>query len=298
MNVMATMRGGASQPRGREPEGHDDERGEAVIDDSVLRETMRAGIERGEFGVYYQPIVGFDPAEVVGFEALLRWTHPRYGVLAPARFLHLAEENGLIVPIGAAVVEAACRQAARWAGESVHGRPLTVAVNLSARQITDGDLVGTVRAALAASGLEPHLLLLEVNESALVERMDACVPVLRELHELGVGLCVDDFGAHHTSLRLLRELRVTALKVDRSYVAELGRDTEDAAVVEAVVAFAHALGISVTAQGIDEPRQLSEVRSLGCDRGQGRYFASPQPGEIVQALVHHSFRWAEHHTAA
>jgi EAL domain-containing protein (putative c-di-GMP-specific phosphodiesterase class I) len=298
MNVMATMRGGASQPRGRVHEGHDEKRSGEEIDDAVLRDTMRAAVDRGDFGVYYQPIVGFDPAEVVGFEALVRWVHPGYGVLAPAQFLHLAEDNGLIVPIGAAVIEAACRQAARWAGESVHGRPLTVAVNLSARQIVEGDLVATVRGALAASGLEPHLLLLEVNESALVARMDACVPVLRELRGIGVGLCVDDFGAHTTSFRLLRDLRVTALKVDRSYVAELGRDAEDAAVVEAVVAFAHALGISVTAQGIDEPRQLSEVRSLGCDRGQGRYFASPQPGEVVQALVHHSFRWSEHHTAA
>jgi EAL domain-containing protein (putative c-di-GMP-specific phosphodiesterase class I) len=298
MNVMATMRGGASHPRGEPGEGHDNGRVDEEIDDAVLRDTMLDAIDRGEFGVYYQPIVGFDPAEVVGFEALLRWVHPRYGVLAPARFLHLAEQNGLIVPIGAAVIAAACRQAARWAGESVHGRPLTVAVNLSARQLLEGDLVTTVRAALNESGLEPHLLLLEVNESALVEHMDVCVPVLRDLHDLGVGLCVDDFGAHHTSLRLLRDLRVTALKVDRSYVAGLGRDAEDAAVVEAVVAFAHALGITVTAQGIDEPRQLSEVRSLGCDRGQGRYFASPQPGEVVQALVHHSFRWAEHHTAA
>jgi EAL domain-containing protein (putative c-di-GMP-specific phosphodiesterase class I) len=270
----------------------------AHVDQRVLQDSMRDAMDRGEFRVYYQPIVGFDPAEVVGFEALLRWEHPRYGVLAPAQFLHIAEANGLIVPIGAGVIDAACRQAAQWTRESVDSRLLTVAVNLSARQLASRDLLETVTRALADSGLDPQLLLLEVNESALLEEAGRCAPVLHALHALGVRLCVDDFGARHSSLRMLRDLPVSALKVDRSFVTGLGEADKDAAVVSAVVAFAHALGITVTAQGIDGSRQLSEVRSLGCDRGQGLYFAYPQPGEIVQALVHHRFRWSERHFAA
>jgi EAL domain-containing protein (putative c-di-GMP-specific phosphodiesterase class I) len=296
MMSMSTMRG--TEPRPTMRRAGRPGQPVANIDEGALRDSMREAIDRGEFRVYYQPIVGFDPAEVVGFEALLRWEHPQYGVLAPAQFLHIAEENGLIVPIGAGVIDAACRQAAQWARESVDGRLLTVAVNLSARQLAGRELLETVTGALAESGLDPQLLLLEVNESALLEEAARCAPVLHELHALGVRLCVDDFGARHSSLRMLRDLPVAALKVDRSFVTGLGEDAEDAAVVSAVVAFAHTLGISVTAQGIDGSRQLSEVRSLGCDRGQGLYFAYPQPGEIVQALVHHRFRWSEHHSAA
>jgi EAL domain-containing protein (putative c-di-GMP-specific phosphodiesterase class I) len=267
-------------------------------DELELRKTMRDGIDRGEFRVYYQPIVGFEAAEVIGFEALLRWEHPTFGVLAPARFLHIAEDTGLIVPIGRGVLNTACRQAAEWARESTAGRRLSVAVNLSARQLVSQDLLGAVTQALAGADLDPTLLILEASEAALLAEGTRCATTLHELAALGVRLSVDDFGARHSSLRMLRDLPVAALKIDRSYVVDLGKEPEDTAVVAAVVALAHALGISVTAQGIDTPRQLSEVRSLGCDRGQGLYFAHPQPGEIVQALVHHPFRWRETHSAA
>jgi EAL domain-containing protein (putative c-di-GMP-specific phosphodiesterase class I) len=272
--------------------------GDQQIDEAALRATMRDAVDRGEFRVYYQPIVGFDPGEVAGFEALLRWEHPEYGVLTPAQFLAIAEDNGLIVPIGAAVLEVACRQGAQWVSESAGERPLTIAVNLSARQLVAHDLLGAVTQALSRSGLDPHLLILEVTEAALLDVGDRCAPVLHELHALGVQLCVDDFGKQHSSLRMLRDLPVSALKIDRSFVTGLGTNADDVAVFAGVVALAHALDISVTAQGIDTPRQLAEVRTLGCDRGQGFYFAYPQPGEIVQALVHHRFRWREQHSAA
>ena len=271
---------------------------QAKRDESALRSSMRDAIDRGEFRVYYQPIVGFEQAEVTGIEALLRWEHPQYGVLTPAQFIDIAEDTAMIVPIGAAAIHTACRQAAQWAEEAGENLPLTVAVNLSARQLAANDLLDTVQGALADSGLDPHLLVLEITEATLLDAGHHGFPALRELHACGVQLSVDDYGARHTSLRMLRDLPVSSVKIDRSFVAGLGKEAEDADVVGAVVAFAHALGIAVTAQGIDTARQLSEVRSLGCDRGQGFYFAYPQPGEIVQALVHHRLRWRERHPAA
>jgi EAL domain-containing protein (putative c-di-GMP-specific phosphodiesterase class I) len=177
--------------------------GEQQIDEAALRATMRDAVDRGEFRVYYQPIVGFDPGEVAGFEALLRWEHPEYGVLTPAQFLGIAEDNGLIVPIGAAVLEAACRQGAQWVSESAGERPLTIAVNLSARQLVAHDLLGAVTQALSRSGLDPHLLILEVTGSRVAGcRRSVCADPAR-LDALGVQLCVDDFGKRQ-SLRMLR----------------------------------------------------------------------------------------------
>jgi len=272
--------------------------GEGSIDGEQLRAAMRGALDRGEFRVYYQPIVGFDPAEVCGFEALLRWEHPEYGVLAPAQFLAIAEDNGLIVPIGAAVLEAACLQAAQWATESVDGRTLTISVNLSARQLLAHDLLGAVVHALASADLPAELLVLEMSEAALLEVGPRCTTVLADLSDLGVQLCVDDFGAHHTSLHMLQATPLSELKLDRSFVTRATASTAPPAMAAAVVAFAHALGISVTAQGVDSGSEFADVRAIGCDRGQGRYFALPQPGAVVQALVHHRFRWREQHSAA
>ena len=281
----------ATPQHGAGPPARRPRRGDAAEHD-------RDAIDQGQFRVYYQPIVGFERAEVIGIEALLRWEHPQFGVLTPAQFLHLAEDTGLIVPIGTAVLHAACRQAAQWAREATDAPALTVSVNLSARQVSASDLLGTVTQALAVSGLEPRLLVLEVSEATLLDHGSRCAPALHELATLGVQLSVDDFGARHTSLRMLRDLPVGSVKIDRSFVTGLGTDLDDSRLVAAIVAYTHEFGAEVTAQGIDTSRQLSEVRSLGCDRGQGFYFAYPQPGEIVQALVHHRLRYRERHSAA
>jgi EAL domain-containing protein (putative c-di-GMP-specific phosphodiesterase class I) len=260
----------------------------------VLREDLHGALERQEFRVYYQPIIGFDTAAVTGFEALLRWQHPQHGVLAPAQFIALAEDTGLLVPIGAAVLETACRQAAVWQNETGDGRAFAIGVNLSASQLVADDLLGTVVHALNCSGLDPSLLVLEITEATLVGYGERSALVLRDVAALGVQLCVDDFGAEHGSLRVLRELPVTAVKLDRSF---LGPDAGDR-MVGALATFAHALDVAVTAQGIDASEQFAAARALGCDRGQGRYFASPQPESIVQALVHHHFTWRAEHSAA
>jgi EAL domain-containing protein (putative c-di-GMP-specific phosphodiesterase class I) len=264
-----------------------------------IEKSLRRALLRDELRVHYQPLVEFDCSEVIGFEALLRWQHPERGLLAPAEFLHIAEETGLIVSIGAWVLHEVCRQAARWAADAPpDARPLGVAVNLSARQLAHPDLVATVAEALAISGLEPHLLVLEITESVLMTDRELAVTILHALRSLGVRLSIDDFGTGQSSLGYLKTLPVDSLKIDRSFVDGLGADPDDSAIVAAVVHMGHALGLTVTAEGIETPLQLSELRSLGCDLGQGFYFARPQPSEIAAALVRHRLRWRERNQLA
>jgi len=277
-----------------------------VFDDSMRERTvrrleiegaLRRGIVRNEFRVFYQPLVQFTRSEVIGFEALVRWQHPEHGLMPPDEFLTIAEQTGLIVPVGAWVVEEACAQAARWAAESHNRQPLQVAVNLSARQLLDPDLVSIVEGALAASRLDPSLLLVEISEAALIEHREQVVTVLHELVRLGVRIGIDDFGTGHSSLSYLKLLPVDTLKIDSSFVNGLGKDAEDSAIVAAIITLGHAIGLNVMAEGIETQTQLQELRDLGCDLGQGYYFAKPQPGEIVRALVHHEFRWSQRASA-
>jgi diguanylate cyclase (GGDEF)-like protein len=264
-----------------------------------LESALRRALVRNEFHVHYQPLVRFETSEVIGLEALMRWQHPVRGMLTPDQFLSVAEETGLIVPIGAWVLREACAQAAAWAAESFGHDPLAVSVNISSRQLTDDDLVSTVSAALLDSGLDPTLLVLEITESTLAggDREQA-IEVLHRLTETGVRIGIDDFGTGHSSLAHLRSLPVHTLKIDQSFIEALGKDPEGAAIVTAVVQLGHALGLSVTAEGVETPSQLAQLRSLGCDLGQGYYFAHPQPGAIVRALVHHRFHWRQRDPAA
>ena len=264
-----------------------------------MESALRRALVRNEFHVHYQPLVRFETSEVIGLEALLRWQHPVRGMLTPDEFLSVAEETGLIVPIGAWVLREACAQAAAWAAESFGHDPLAVSVNISARQLADDDLVSTVSAALLDSGLDPTLLVLEITESTLAggDREQA-IEVLHRLTETGVRVGIDDFGTGHSSLAHLRSLPVHTLKIDQSFIEALGKDPEGAAIITAVVQLGHALGLSVTAEGVETPSQLSELRTLGCDLGQGYYFAHPQPGAIVRALVHHRFHWRQRDPAA
>ena len=254
---------------------------------------LRRALVRGEFRVHYQPIVAFGGSEMIGIEALVRWEHPELGLLEPDAFLEIAEETGLIVPIGAWVLHEACSQTARWCAELPTESPLSIAVNLSARQLNDPDLVSIVDSALAATRLDPSLLTLEINETVLVENRDGAALVLQELASRGVRIGIDDFGTGQSSLAHLSMLPVHTLKIDRSLIAGLGRHPQDLAIVSAIVGLGHALDLTVTAEGVEDDLQLHTLRTLGCDLGQGYYFARPQPGQIVRALVHHRFRWSE-----
>ncbi len=253
---------------------------------------LRLALGRHELRVHYQPLVRFDQSEVIGFEALLRWEHPERGLLSPDAFLGVAEDTGLIVPIGSWVLHESCAQASRWATESEYETPLVVAVNVAARQLVP-EFVNTVEHALAESGLPAESLVLEITERVLVHDTERIGGVLTGLCELGVQIAVDDFGTGQTALAYLKALPIHSLKIDRSFVDGLGESEEDDAIVAAVVSLGHALGLSVTAEGVETPRQLSELRSLGCDLGQGYYFARPQPGEVVRALVHRRFQWKQ-----
>ena len=282
-------------------------RGRVELFDDTMREravkrleiegALRRALVRGEFRVHYQPVVDFTRSEVIGFEALVRWEHPERGLVAPDDFLGVAEETGLIVEIGGWVLQEACAQAARWGAESPDGPPLTVSVNLSARQLADPGLVARVEGALAATRLDASLLVLEITETVLMEHRDAAVAVLQELGRKGVQVSIDDFGTGQSSLGYLKVLPVHTLKIDQSFVNGLGKDPEDASVVSAIVQLGHTLGLTVTAEGVEDGAQLNELRSLGCDLGQGYYFARPQPSEVVRALVHHRFRWSRRESA-
>jgi len=218
---------------------------------------------------------------VVAAEALVRWAHPERGLLEPAQFISLAEESGTIVAVGRWVLGEACQQAATWRG---NGNRPAVSVNLSAREMARPDLVEVVGEALDASGLDADRLWLEITESVLMEDADLAVTALSRLRGLGVHLSVDDFGTGYSSLSYLRRFPVDSLKVDRSFVAGLQTDPEDAAIVEAVVSMAHSLGLSVVAEGVETDEQVQRLRALGCEAAQGYFFAAPVPASALESL--------------
>ncbi len=257
------------------------------------RETaLRGAAERGELRLRYQPTVELATGRVVGAEALARWEHPTDGLLHPAEFIRLAEETGLIVPLGRWALREACRQARQWQDLRRGGTPL-VSVNLSARQLREAGFVAEVAEALEASGLDPDCLELEITESVAMRATPEVRRALRDLRKLRVRLAIDDFGTGFSSLSRLRQLPVDALKVDRSFVAGLGRDTGSLAIVRAVVALAHDLGLVVTAEGVETAEQGAMLCALGVDLGQGFHFARPLPGEALGELLARGVRLPE-----
>ncbi|HEX3394491.1 MAG TPA: EAL domain-containing protein [Acidimicrobiales bacterium] len=257
----------------------------AAVERSGLRTDLGWAVERDELDVHYQPIIAIATGTVTGFEALVRWHHPRLGLLLPGAFIDMAEESGLIVPIGAWVLGRACRQARAW-GDAHAGERFTMAVNVSARQLHDPGLVATVAGALADSGIDPATLVLEITESVTVADTDATMARLRALKDLGVSLAIDDFGTGYSSLQYLRRFPVDLLKIDRSFVTGLGHNTEDSAIVSSVIGLAHAFGLGVVAEGVETVEQLEALTLLGCDYAQGYNWARPAPShEAAQWLT-------------
>jgi diguanylate cyclase (GGDEF)-like protein/PAS domain S-box-containing protein len=248
-----------------------------MVEQSVLRleteSALRRGIAGDEFRVAYQPIVDLGTREVVGVEALLRWQHPDRGLLMPTDFIALAEDTGLIVPLGEIVLRRACDQARRWGARAP--RPLAVSVNLSGRQLAAPGLVLMVTEGLAATGLDPSLLCLEITESVLMSDVETAMNAMTALRGLGVRLAVDDFGTGYSALAYLKHFPVDQLKIDRSFILGLGQDPRDAAIVSSVLALADALGLAAVAEGVESAEQERELRSLGCRRAQGFRFARP-----------------------
>ncbi len=247
---------------------------------------LHRALERGEFELHYQPILELETGRVSGFEALCRWRHPDRGLTGPVDFIGLAEETGLIVPLGGWVLTTACAQLATWqAAQPDDEHPLTVSANVSPRQLAEPSFPAQIRDVIRQSAIRPGSLWLEITETALMHDTESATSALRALRGLGVHLAVDDFGTGYSSLSHLKRFPIEALKIDQSFIQGLNRDGEDAAIVTAVVSLAHALGLTSTAEGVETPEQLADLRTLGCEYAQGHLFAEPVPASMVSELT-------------
>jgi EAL domain-containing protein (putative c-di-GMP-specific phosphodiesterase class I) len=238
---------------------------------------LRRGINDDQFRVFYQPIIDLGTDRVVGTEALVRWDRGNGDLVAPEHFIPLAEETGLIVPIGGLVLREACRQTARWNETIFRNEPLMVAVNLSPRQLATAGLVELVTEVLADSALAPAQLCLEITETVLMDDATSSEITLAALKRLGLRIAIDDFGTGYSSLRYLRRLPIDVLKIDRSFVAGLGVNAADTAIVNGVLGLAKSLGLRTVAEGVERPDQASMVTDLGCEFGQGFLWSKPVP---------------------
>ena len=257
--------------------------GTSVRELAELESDLGKAATQGELRLAFQPLVELTTGTVVGVEALIRWEHPIWGLLQPGAFIPMAEETGLIEPIGRWVLIKACRQGRLW--QSKYANPPVISVNLSACQFQEPGLVELVGFVLSATGLDPQLLKLEITESAVMADAARAVDTLKQLKELGVGLAIDDFGTGYSSLNYLRRFQVDALKIDRAFVSGLGSDGGDRAIVEAVVGLAHTLGLEVVAEGIETTEQVLQLRAMGCEQGQGFHFGRPQSASSIEALL-------------
>ncbi len=255
---------------------------------------LHGALERDEFVVYYQPVIDLVTGTMVSAEALVRWRHPEHGLVTPDDFISLAEETGLIVPIGARVLDQACRDLAEWQRTEVSvGRPanMAIAVNLSVRQMMAADIAGMIQGVLTRSGIRPSALCLELTESLLMEDVGYFGKTLDGLKAMGVYLSIDDFGTGYSSLSYLKTFPVDAVKVDRVFVDGLGTDPHDTALVAAIVAMAKALDLEVTAEGVENHEQLMGLKRLGVPRAQGYYLARPMPSDAIANLLAEEYRW-------
>ncbi|MBF0215285.1 MAG: bifunctional diguanylate cyclase/phosphodiesterase, partial [Magnetococcales bacterium] len=254
----------------------------------VLEHNLRQGLERDEFSVFYQPKVELHSGRIMGMEALVRWHHPRDGMVSPGEFIPVAEESGLIMPLGSRVLRMACQQTQKWHED---GFPeLKVAVNLSIRQFRQADLIEEVSTALEESGLPPRCLELEVTETLMMENLDDIVAILTRLKALGLTVAVDDFGVGHSSLTYLKKLPIDVLKIDQSFVRDLTLDSDDAAIVTAILALGRSLRLKVVAEGVETQDQLDFLRREGCDSFQGYLFSRPLDVTAFSQLLRASFR--------
>nr|WP_189554523.1 EAL domain-containing protein [Streptomyces lavendofoliae] len=254
-----------------------------------LSSTLRPAVERGEFALEYQPLVGMADGTVRGVEALVRWNHPQFGPLAPNRFIGIAEEDGSIVQLGRWVLRTACRQARQWQLDHPGERPLFVSVNVAVRQVWDSDLVADVAEILAETGLAPHLLQLELTESAVMGSAGRPLQALQALSDMGVRIAIDDFGTGYSNLAYLSRLPVSVLKLDGSFVRgfqdEEHPNPADEVIVEALVQLAHRLGLTVTAECVETSGQAARLRRIGCDTGQGWLYSRAVTAERIAELI-------------
>lgn len=255
-----------------------------------LETDLRRAIDRKELLIHYQPIVSLKSCRVVGFEALLRWHHPERGMVSPAEFIPIAEETGLIVPIGLWVLEEACAQMRSWQAQFPDSFPLTMSVNLSGKQFTP-QLIEQIHTVLRQTHLEAQFLRLEITESVLMENTDSATLMLSELQALGIRLSMDDFGTGYSSLSYLHRFPVDTLKIDRSFINKIDRDGEQLAIVRTIMTLAWNLGMDVIAEGVETLTQLAQLRSLKCEYGQGYFFSKPLDSQAAELLISKEPTW-------
>ncbi|MCB1024269.1 MAG: bifunctional diguanylate cyclase/phosphodiesterase, partial [Acidobacteria bacterium] len=260
-----------------------------------LEADLRTAVERGELSMNYQPIISLKTGEMVGFEALLRWTHPELGFISPAQFIPISEESGSIIPITNWILKETCTQLSHWNRMRHNDRQLFVSVNISGRHLAEDDLMHDVQNALRMSGLAPELLKLEITESTAMENAERTIQILQNLNSLGVQLSIDDFGTGYSSLSYLHRLPFDTLKVDRSFVVNADKgDSEDLKILETIIALTRNLNKKVIAEGIETEQQLALLLGLECDFGQGYLFSKPLPAEAIPDILVNTKPWLEY----
>lgn len=256
-----------------------------------LETDLRFAIERNEFEVYFQPIIGLDSANLVGFEALVRWNHPQRGLIPPYEFIPISENTGLIVPMTVQILHSACSQVKYWQDRFPSTVPLSIAVNLSGKHFAHPSLVEQINSVLAETHIPPSSLKLELTESAVMENAEMAIQMLKQIKQTGVQLSIDDFGTGYSSLSYLHRFPIDLLKVDRSFVSAMEDNTENGEIVRTVIALAKALNLKVVAEGIESIHQFHQLRILGCEYGQGYLFSKPLRAADAERLIEDRSRW-------
>jgi diguanylate cyclase (GGDEF)-like protein len=251
-----------------------------------LESDLRRAIEDEEFVLCYQPIVDLESGEAAGVEALVRWEHPeQQGLIAPSQFIPVAEEAGLVVPMGKWVLEEACRQGVRWQQEHPHVPPWVMSVNLSAKQLQHPDVTQTVEEILEKTGFEARCLSLDITETLYIEALEGNTAALDKLKKIGVRISIDDFGTGYSSLAYLKRLPAETLKIDKSFIKGIGEDLEYTAIVQMIIELAHTLGMEVIAEGVESEVQAEQLKEMECDLGQGFYFSEPLSPEAASKFL-------------
>ncbi|WP_107668806.1 GGDEF domain-containing response regulator [Cyanothece sp. BG0011] len=251
----------------------------------TLETDLRHGIDKDEFEVYYQPIMQLNPIALVGFEALIRWQHPRKGFISPGEFIPVAENTGLIIPIGTIVLEKVCHQIQTWNQKYPQARNLKVAVNLSSKQFNDVNLVQKIDEVLEKMSLKSNHLKIEITETSLIEHSLSTIKLLKELKKRDLEICLDDFGTGYSSLSYLHQFPVDTLKIDRSFINSIGKPQDNSEIIQSIITLAHNLKMKVVAEGIETEEQLIYLQQLNCDFGQGYFFNRPLPPIEAEKLL-------------
>jgi EAL domain-containing protein (putative c-di-GMP-specific phosphodiesterase class I) len=258
---------------------------------SQVETDLRVALERQEFILHYQPIISLKTARIESFEALLRWQHPEKGLIFPGDFIAIAEETGLIVPIGEWVLREACQQLRTWQDKFPSASSVQISVNLSSRQIKQFDFVDKLAKILADTGLNGQNLRLEMTESMLMERGEKTIELLGWIKAQQVQLSIDDFGTGYSSLSYLHRFPIDALKIDRSFVSLIDAEGKNGEIVKTIITLAHSLGIKAIAEGVETPHQLTHLRNLGCQAAQGYFFSKPVNVDLAESIIATNPQW-------